>query len=253
MSRFRPVSHEDRLSLIDHLDELRTRLIVSIAAFVVAFGLSFWQNHLILKVMNSPLPPGHEPTTLSPAEPFMTTVTLAAYAALLLASPVILYQLYAFVLPAFSPEERHITLPILLLIPVLFASGVAFGYLLVLPAAVKFLLSFNADQFTIQIRAREYYSFAALVVLVMGVIFQVPVGMLAAARLGITSADHLRRNRRGAYVLIAIVAAALPGTDPVTMLLEMAPLVVLFELSIVLVAGFGRARAERVAATEEAP
>jgi sec-independent protein translocase protein TatC len=119
-----------------------------------------------------------------------------------------------------------------------------FGYCVVLPAALKFLLNFNSDEFQNEIRARDYYSFVSLTLLAMGGIFQVPVGILAATKLGITNARQLRKNRRYAILIISIVAAALPGVDPVSMLLEMVPLVVLFELSILLAAAFGRPSAE---------
>jgi sec-independent protein translocase protein TatC len=240
--KLRPVSHEDRLTLVEHLDELRTRLIVSLLAFAVALGLCFWQNHTILDLLNKPLPDGRQPITFGVTEPFMTTVTVAAYAAILISLPVILYQVYAFVMPAFSPGERRLALPLLLLVPVLFAGGVVFGYFVVLPAAIKFLLNFNDSQFNIQIRAREYYSFVSLTLLLLGVLFQIPVGILALTRLGIITPRQLRQYRRHAIVANAVIAMALPGTDPVTMLLEMVPLVLLYELSIVLAALFGGRR-----------
>src|SRR4051812_35698051 len=127
MARIRPVRHEDQLTLVEHLDELRTRLIVSGFVLLVAFALCFWQNHLILDLLNEPLPDGREPLTLSVTEPFMTTMTVSGYMALVLAAPVILYQLYAFVLPAFSPTERRVAIPVLLLFPVLFIAGIVFG------------------------------------------------------------------------------------------------------------------------------
>ena len=245
MARMRPVSHEDRLTVVEHLDELRTRLIVSIGAFLVAFAVCFWQNHFILDLLNEPLPDGHEPITLGVTEPFMTTVTISAYAAILIALPVVLYQVYAFVLPAFSPTERKLALPMLLMVPFLFLGGVVFGYYVVLPAAVKFLLNFNDDQFNIQIRAREYYSFAALTLVAMGTLFQIPVAILATTKLGLTTPRQLRRHRRHAIVVIAVVAMLLPGTDPVTMLIAMVPLIVLYELSIVLASVLGRPPRER--------
>jgi sec-independent protein translocase protein TatC len=246
MARMRPVSHEDRLTIVEHLDELRTRIIISIAAFAIAFGICFWQNHFILDLLNDPLPGGREPITLGVAEPFMTTLTVSAYAALLISLPIILYQLYAFVLPAFSPTERKVALPLLMMVPFLFLGGVVFGYYVVLPAAVKFLLNFNDDQFNIQIRAREYYSFTMLTLVAMGLVFQIPVAVLAATRLGITTPRQLRRNRRYAILVIAVVAMALPGTDPITMLIEMVPLVLLYELSIVLATVLGRPSKSRV-------
>ena len=112
--------------------------------------------------------------------------------------------------------------------------------LAVLPPAVDFLLHFNADQFSVHVRARDYYSFVTLMMLAMGLGFQVPVGILALVRLRIVSVETLRKNRRYALLVIAIVAALLPTIDPVSMLIEMVPLLVLYELSIVLARLFGQ-------------
>ncbi len=238
--RLRPISHEERLSIVDHLDELRSRLVVSLIAFGAAFSLTMWQNHLVLDIVNRPLPDGVTPLTLGPAEPFYTTITNSAYAAILIALPVILYQMYAFVLPAFSPGERKVALPLLLLVPVLFIGGVVFCYFIVLPAGIEFLLDFNSDEFRTELRAREYYSFATLVMLAMGLGFQIPVGTLIATRLGVVSAEQLRKSRRYAIVAIAVLASLLPTIDPVTLLLEMVPLMLLYELSIQLARIFGQ-------------
>jgi sec-independent protein translocase protein TatC len=240
--RIRPIGHEDRLSLVEHLDELRTRIIISLAAFGVALGLCFWQNHLLLRIANHPLGHHRHPVTLGVAEPFTTTLTIAAYAAILLAMPIVLYELYAFVLPAFSPTEKKVALPLMLMVPFLFIAGVAFGYFIVIPAALKFLLHFNQHQFNTQIRARDYYSFFSLTLLAIGGIFQLPVFILGLVRVGVTTPAKLRAWRRYAILVCAIVAAALPGVDPVSMLLEMLPLVVLYELSILLAAAFGGRR-----------
>lgn len=242
MARFRPVDHKDELSLVEHLDELRSRLVVTGICVGVALALCFWQNHLILAIANAPL--GRRPVALSPTEPFLTTLTLSAYAALLITMPVLLYQLYAFVLPAFSPTERRVALPMLLMVPVLFIAGVAFGYFVILPKALQFLLSFNADVFEQQIRARDYYSFAAMSLFAVGVLFQIPVGVLAAVRLGLTTPRKLRKNRRYAILVIAILAMLLPGQDPITMTIAMVPLIVLYEASILLASAFGRPPAD---------
>jgi sec-independent protein translocase protein TatC len=249
--RVRPISHDDRLTVVDHLDELRSRLVVSLAALGVAFGLCLWQNHLILEIVNGPLPGHTKPLTFGVTEPFMTTITNAGYAALLLALPVILYQVSAFVLPAFSREERRVALPLILMVPVLFTAGVVFCYFAVLPPAIKFLLHFNASEFNVNVRARDYYNFVTLTMLAMGLGFQVPVAILALVRLGVTSVERLRRNRRYALLVIAIVAALLPTVDPVSMLIEMIPLLLLYELSIVLARVLGpREPVERVASAE---
>jgi sec-independent protein translocase protein TatC len=239
--RIRPISHEDRLSVVDHLDELRSRLIVSAVAFVAAWALTAWQNDLVLEIVNKPLPDDvEEPITLGPAEAFYTTLTNSAYAALLLALPVILYQLYAFILPAFSPTERKVATPLLLLVPMLFIAGVVFCYFVVLDPALDFLLNFNADEFQTEVRARDYYSFITLLMLAMGLGFQIPVGVLAACKLGVTSAAKLRASRRYAIVAIVILASLLPTLDPVTLILESIPLYLLYELSILLAAAWGR-------------
>jgi sec-independent protein translocase protein TatC len=239
--RVRAVSHEDRLSLVEHLDELRVRLIVCIVVFGVALGLCFWQNHLLLEIAAGPLPDNRDQlTTFSVTEPFTTTLTVSAYGAIVLALPIVLWQLYAYVLPAFSAAERRVVLPILLLFPVLFIAGIVFAYFVVMPAAVNFLLDFNDDQFNIQLRAREYYSFFAMTEIACGLMFQLPLAIIAATRLGIVRVEQLAENRRYAYLVIAILAAALPGVDPITMLIEMVPLLVLFELSILLARVLGR-------------
>jgi sec-independent protein translocase protein TatC len=237
--RIRPISHEDRLTIVDHLDELRSRLIVSLLAFVVAWGLTIWQNHLVLRILNDPLPRGLKPITLGPAEAFYTTITQAAYAALLITLPVILYQLYAFILPAFKPHERRVALPILMLVPLLFIGGVVFCYFAVLTPALKFLLNFNSDQFNTQVRARDYYSFITMLMLAMGIGFQVPVGILALCKLGVLNVDKLRRGRRFAVVIIVVVASLLPTIDPLSLLLESLPMYLLYELSIVLARAWG--------------
>ena len=163
-----------------------------------------------------------------------------------------LYQLYAFILPAFSRNQQRAIVPLLMMIPALFIAGVAFGYFLVLPAAAKFLLNFNDSQFNVQVQAKQYYSFFAMTVLACGIVFQVPVGILSVTRLGIVKVEQLTKNRRYAYLVCAVVAAALPGVDPISMLLETAPLIVLYELSIVLAKAFGTP-AERLRASLRAP
>ena len=240
MARLGPVDFEDRLTLVEHLDELRTRIIISLSALAVAFALCFWQNHLLLDIANRSLPDGREPITFGVSEPFMTTITIAGYAALVLALPVILYEAYAFVLPALTHREKRVVFPFLLMVPVLFIAGVVFAYFVVFPAAVNFLLNFNTDEFNVEVRARDYYSFFALTLAAVGVLFQIPVGVLAVTRLGIITPERLAKNRRYAILSIAVIAMLLPGTDPVTMLISMVPLILLFEGSVLLARAFGR-------------
>jgi sec-independent protein translocase protein TatC len=240
MRRVKPIHHEAQVSLVDHLDELRARIVVSLSVFGVALALCFWQNHLLLELASGPLPSGHHKLiTFGITEPFTTTLTVSAYGAIILAMPILLYEAYAYLLPAFSKEQQKAIIPMLLMIPALFVAGVLFGFFVVLPAATKFLLNFNDNQFNIQVQASQYYGFFAQTMLACGIVFQIPVGILAVTRLGIVSVDQLTKNRRYAYLGCAVVAAALPGVDPVSMLLETAPLIALYELSIVLARVFG--------------
>jgi sec-independent protein translocase protein TatC len=191
----------------------------------------------------APAAASNQPITLGVAEPFTTTLRVSFYAGLLLALPLLLYQAYAFILPAFTPGERRVALPLMLMIPVLFLGGVAFGYYVVLDRAIAFLQNFNDDAFDINVQARDYYGFVIFFVGAIGLLFQVPVGTLAVTRTGLVTTQQLRRNRGYVILGIAVLAAvATPTPDPVTMTLAMGPLVVLFELSIWLATWLNRVR-----------
>ena len=201
------------------------------------------KSHCRASGILSSFPRKREPSLCGPrgpAEAFYTTLTNSAYAALLLSLPVILYQLYAFLLPAFSPTEKRVALPMMLLIPVLFIAGVLFCYFLVLAPAMHFLLNFNADQFNTQVRARDYYSFVTLLMVAMGIAFQIPVAVVVACKLRITTPEQLRRGRRYAVVVIVVLAALLPTIDPLSLILESVPMYLLYELSILLASAWGR-------------
>lgn len=312
----KPIGHEDRLTIVDHLDELRTRLFVCAITLVIAFAVCFWQNGALLDVLNKPLKdstptvqkhggngrlaqvaaaqqdvqkgfaatarslrilaqgdnltavqqrqltaaaaqvaaaaralprtnPPRVPITTGVGEPFTVTLTVAAYFALLLSLPILLYQAYAFVLPAFSPRERRLALPMMLMVPVLFVAGVAFGYFLVVPPAISFLQNFNDTNFDVLIQAKDYYRFTVLAMLSTGLVFQLPVGLLAVNAVGILSARQLRASWRYAIVAIAITAAVLPGVDPVTTVILMVPLLLLYGLSILLLTIADRRRGDR--------
>lgn len=241
MAKLKPVRHEEQLSLVDHLDELRSRIIFTLVAVAVIFGVCFWQSQLILDIASAPLPEANQALqVLAPTEAFMTTVTVCAYAAVIVSAPLISYQVFAYVLPAFSERERKAIVPLLVTIPLLFILGVVFAYFVILPAAINFLLNFGGNNFNTDLRAREYYSFFSTTLLAGGVVFQMPVIILALVKLRIVSVKQLRTNRRYAYLGLAVVAAALPGVDPLSMLIEMVPLLFLYELSIFLARGMGR-------------
>jgi len=317
-----PVEYDQHLTLVEHLDELRTRIILSLGFLAVAFAVCFWQHNALLHLLEHPLskelsslskkgigvqgqigtawagihhlardtssalatlaspashlpaavrhalaidqikvhrdlrlvpgsPPKPVPTTLGIGEPFTVTVTVCFYFALLASLPFLLLQLYSYILPAFSPKERNVVVPVMLTVPFLFAAGLLFGFEIVLPAAVHFLQGFDSGSFNQLVQANSYYSFASLILLAMGVIFQVPLLVVALARAEILTVRQLRHNRRYALVIAALVAALLPG-DAVTMILETLPIVVLYEVGILVSALLDRRDARRARARERA-
>jgi len=141
--------------------------------------------------------------------------------------------------------------PLMAMVPVLFLAGVVFAYFLVLPAAIGFLQNFNNDEFDVLVQAKSLYSFSVLTLIIMGVLFQMPVGILALTRLGVVTPAQLRHNWRYATVIIAVIAVLLPGTDPVTTCIEMVPMLLLYGLSILL--AMWVERFDRRSAAREAP
>ena len=229
----RRLSYGEEATLVEHLDELRTRIFVMLGALLLGFVVAFIFHHWLLDLMNRPLPARvGKPTTFGVAEPFLTAMWISLYAGVLLALPVIFWQIWAFFVPAVdSRNERQIAF-FTALAAVLMVCGIVFGYYVALPKAVHFLTNFDKQQFHIQIRARDYYSFAAKVLFAMAIVFELPMFVIALVRLGILTTAQLRRNRKIGYFIVACVAVALPGVDPVTTIMEGAPLAVLYEASI---------------------
>jgi len=321
--KLRPIGHEDRLSIIDHLDELRSRIIICGATLLLVFCVCFWQNHHLLTVLNRALPPAaktgigaqprvnseigrtfkslsvdasqlssylhhshgvapgavhvtnkmsqdlltagrqipqvlsqqEKPIAIGVGEAFTTTIVVAAYFALLITLPLLLYQLYAFVIPALSKSERRVATPTVIAAPLLFLAGAVFTYFAVLPPAIHFLQGYNASEFQNLIQAKAFYRFEIILMMGIGLAFQVPLLALGLQSLGIISASTLTLNWRYITVLIAVIVAALPGVDPVTMTMEMLPLVGLYLASIALLRwvefrSSRRARAEAARASQ---
>ncbi len=229
----RRLKYGEEATLVEHLEELRQRLFVCLGALLLAFIVAFVLHRHLLQLLNSPLPKSiGKPTTLSVAEPFMTAMWVSLYAAALLTLPVFLWQTWSFFMPAVDDRHSRTMAMFVSFAAVLLVGGVLFGYYLALPAAVHFLTSYDSNQFNIIVRARDYYSFSAMVLLAMGIVFELPMFVLGAVRLGIVSTAKLRRTRRMGYFIVAAVGVALPGVDPVTTILETIPLWVLYELSI---------------------
>jgi sec-independent protein translocase protein TatC len=309
----RPIGHEEKLSIVDHLDELRSRLIVSGAVLLVAFGVCFWQNHALLHLLEHALPtsyanssnhlngitndavseshgvrvlergtaalahapglsaaaraavaemargaaeiyralpktaPKQLPVTLGVGESFTTTITVVAYFALLISLPLLIYEVYAFVIPALNPGEARVARPLLVVAPALFIAGAVFTYFMVLPPAVHFLQGYNSKDFQILVQASSLYKFEILTMMGIGLAFEVPLFLAGLQRLGVITSNTLTGNWRYAILIIAVVTAALPGVDPVTMFFEMLPLVILYVASIVLLKVMDRRDAKREA------
>src|SRR2546423_10765800 len=144
--RLRAAKFDEQMTLVEHLDELRNGLIVSVAVLIVACGLCFWQNHLLIHIANQPLPDGRKPITFSVTEPFMTTMKLSIYAGIVIALPVLLYQAYAFLLPALKPMERRGVLAVLFLVPLPVVACVGLSYFLVVAAGLQVLLDLHQSQ-----------------------------------------------------------------------------------------------------------
>jgi sec-independent protein translocase protein TatC len=249
----RRLRHGEEATLVEHLGELRTRLVISLLSVAVVFSVVYAFHGRLLEWLNRPLPEHlRKPTTFGVAEPFITSFMVSFWASLLIALPICLWQLWSFLAPAFQEHSQRIVAAFTAFAAVLMVGGIMFGYFVALPAAVHFLTDYDSSHFNIQIRAREYYSFVITVLFAVGVVFELPIFVLGLARLGIVPAAKLRRNRRIGYVIVAAVAVALPGIDPVTTLFEMGPLMVQFELSIWLAVFFDRRWKAREEAREAA-
>jgi sec-independent protein translocase protein TatC len=236
----RRLGHGEPAELVEHLGELRARLAVCLVGLVAGTAVGYAFRHSLIHSLNGPLPHGRKPITLGVAEPFTTSLKVSMFAGFAIALPLILWQTWAFFAPAVRRDTGRVLGAFVVVGSALFAVGVAFGFRVALPAAVHFLTSYDTSVYDVQIRASSYYSFVLAVLVAVGLVFELPIFVLGLVRLGALSAAKLRRNRRIGYVAVAALAVALPGVDPVTTALEMAPLMILFEASIWLAVAFER-------------
>jgi sec-independent protein translocase protein TatC len=241
----RRLQYDEDATLVEHLEELRWRIIVVVGALALTTIVAFAFHGHILDWLNHPLPADRRRVvTLGVAEPFTVSVTVSVYAGFLLALPVILWQGWSFLAPAFDPSVERSVLGLVAFATALGAAGLAFGYLIVLPRALEWLTHYDDSHFTNLIQAKAYYSFTATVLLGIVLVFELPMFVLGLVSIGILSSRSLRRNRRLGYFIVAVVALGLPGPDPVTTGLELLPMWVLFEGSIWLAFFVERARRE---------
>ncbi len=235
----RRLHHGEEATLVEHLDELRARLVISLVALAIGGGIAFGFHKTLLNWLRAPLPEAHEKlTTFGVTEPFLTSLRVSFYAGFALALPVLLWQLWGFLAPAFEEAHQRVVAGFVALATALFAGGMVFAYFVVLPPALRFLTNYDNEIFNIQIRARDYLSFATVTILAVAVVFELPIFVLSLVRIGVLSSEKLRRNRRTGIVVVVIVAVLLPSVDPVSLVFEAVPLLILFEGSIWLSAFF---------------
>jgi sec-independent protein translocase protein TatC len=227
------LDREQEATLVEHLEELRRRLMVALAAVAAGTAVAFVFHGSILDWLARPLPPAHRHVAaFGITEPFSVSVAVSLYAGVLLALPVILWQMWSFLAPALDAAAERQILGLAIFGAVLAAAGLAFGYGILLPRAVHWLTGYDTTHFRLLVRASSYYSFVMSVLLGVACVFELPLVVVALVRLGVLTSAALRRNRRRGYFLVAVIALALPGPDPVTTLLELLPMWALFEGSI---------------------
>ncbi len=228
----RRLSHDEEATLVEHLTELRHRLLICVIAIVPAFAVAYAFHEQLIRRLMELVPEGTPIVTLGVTEPFTTSLKVSFYAAVAIVLPIILWQVWAFLAPAIGDETQRILGVFVVLATLLFVTGVAFCYTIVLPRALSFLVDYDSELYTEQIRASYFLSFVTLTLLAFGLAFEMPIFVLGLVRLGVLSADRLRKNRRIGYVAMLAFAIILPTVDPVSLVLETVPLLVLFEASI---------------------
>lgn len=245
----RRLQHGEEATLVEHLEELRQRLFVCLGALVVGFVATYAIHKHLLHWLNRPLPKHvGKPITLGVAEPFLTVMKLCLMGAIVLTLPILLWQLWSFLAPAVDGRQERRVRYFVLFAAALLVGGMVFGYFVALPAAVHYLTNFDKSEFNIQLRAKDYYGFTTMVLLAMGIVFELPIFIVALTRLGILTTSQLRKNRRVGYFAVAVLGVALPGVDPFTTMIEILPLWVLFEGSIWLSVLLDRRQASAVVA-----
>lgn len=235
------VERDKELSLVQHLSEFRDRLMVACIAIAITTAISFLFTTDIIKLLLVPAGVS-KLVALSPTENFTTYFRVALFSGFALAMPVILYEIYAYIDPALHPRERRFALTAGPFVLLLFVGGMLFCYFVLLPNALKFLLTFGSEVIDNQLRASEYLSFVTLFIVGMGVVFEMPVLIFALIKIGVVQRSWLTSKRRYIFLLSFVVAAVLtPTPDPFNQSLVAIPIYLLFELGLLL-ARFGGGR-----------
>jgi sec-independent protein translocase protein TatC len=247
-----------KMPLFEHLEELRSRLLICCLAIGAGFVISYFFSSRIFEMLIKPwidaMPPG-QPVKLiytAPHEAFFVYMKVSFISGTILAVPIILWQVWRFIAPGLYENEKRYMLPVICCSVICFISGVLFGYFVVIPVAFKFFASFASEHITPMLRTTEYLAFANKMLLCFGIAFQLPVFAFFLAKLGLVSSDFLKRKRKWAIVLIFIAAAVLtPSPDILSQLLMAAPLLVLYEASVWIAHFFGSDRIKTTEKTEQ--
>jgi len=236
---------DEKASFISHLEELRKRLIICISAIAIGFTVCCFFDQKLVDILVKPLkevlPPGTHLIFTGLSEAFFVYLKISFFAGIILASPVILYEIWCFIAPGLYDKEKKYLLPFVLFSTILFVSGVIFAYYIVLPITYKFFMSYTTESIKPFPSLREYLSFSLKMLLAFGVTFELPIFILFLSKIGIISIKTLTAYRKYAILVIFIVAAVVtPSTDVVSQVLTALPLWILYEISIILVKIFNR-------------
>ncbi len=233
------MSDQDKMPLYQHLEELRTRLLICLLSVGIGFIISYIFSAKIFEILMKPwieaMPAGQHATLIytAPHEAFFTYMKVSFISGTLLSIPIILWQIWKFIAPGLYANEKKYMVPVIFFSSFCFVGGGLFGYFVVFPAGFKFFASFASDYITPMMRTSEYLTFANKMLLCFGLAFELPVFAFFLAKLGVLSSDFLKRKRKIAIVLIFVAAAMLtPSPDVVSQLLMAAPLLVLYEISV---------------------
>jgi len=225
------------MSLVGHLGELRKRITWAAVAIVICCIGAFIERKYVFAVLMQPLKhtpyAGQKLLAFTATEPFMAILKISIYAGLIISLPIILWQFWAFIMPALYENERKNIFPYVALTTGLFLGGVVFGYYVVLPIGLKWLLQFSAGQFTVMLHVDAYVSFVSLFLLAFGVVFELPLVMMLLAWSGIVDYKKMAKVRKWAILVEAVVAMVItPSQDPISMMLMLIPLMILYEFGI---------------------
>jgi len=223
----KPLKQDDKIPFTEHLEELRTRLLIVLASIAVGFMTCYYFSGWLVEFIRRPL--GRELIFIAPTEAFFINLKLAFFGGLFLATPIILFQTWRFVAPGLLEKEKRLTLPIVASSSIFFLLGSLFAYYIILPISTQFFLSFATQGLQPMISVGNYLSFSTKLILAFGIVFQLPVAIFFLSKLGILRSKTLRQNRRYAILIIFIVAAILTPPDVISQVMMAIPLLLLYE------------------------